>query len=401
MAEFQLAGLVADLVHGEVHDPAEGVLLLVHMAGDGGAQGLDQHTGGLEGGVPLACGQGHEVVGLQVQGLDDLFLDGADELGDTAHQLAVFIHAEPVGLAAGHGLHIRQCLVDELPGLVEIADLYGFHQIAPGKGLKAAAAQHGGDVLHPQVDPQVRLVGAVILHSLGVGDAGEGGRCLARSVSAQYGADRPGQAAPPFTRIPYTEAMENYGSDKPDLRIDLRVQDVTAVLGGCGFEPFAGGNLVKAVKVSNFHETRKFIDKTLADVETVSGGKAYWFRMDENGELVGGISKFVSPIKEKVIEALDLKANDFVALSAGKRDAALKTAGVLVKTLGAAVPGHMDKEQYAFCWIVDFPMYEIGDESGELEFCHNPFSMPCRRPGRAAEGRAGRDRSPEHHCRPV
>ena len=194
-------------------------------------------------------------------------------------------------------------------------------------------------------------------------------------IFAQYGAYNRASGAP-FTRIPYTEAMENYGSDKPDLRIDLRVQDVTAVLGGCGFEPFAEGNLVKAVKVSDFHETRKFIDKTLADVETVSGGKAYWFRMDENGELVGGISKFVNPIKEKVVEALSLKANDFVALSAGKREAALKTAGVLVKTLGAAVPGHMDKEQYAFCWIVDFPMYEIGDESGELEFCHNPFSMP-------------------------
>ena len=194
-------------------------------------------------------------------------------------------------------------------------------------------------------------------------------------IFAQYGTyDRASSA--PFTRIPYNEAMENYGSDKPDLRIDLRVQDVTAVLGGCGFEPFAEGNLVKAVKVSDFHETRKFIDKTLADVETVSGGKAYWFRMDENGELVGGISKFVNPIKEQVVEALGLKANDFVALSAGKRDAALKTAGVLVKTLGAAVPGHMDKEQYAFCWIVDFPMYEIGEESGELEFCHNPFSMP-------------------------
>ena len=194
-------------------------------------------------------------------------------------------------------------------------------------------------------------------------------------IFAQYGAYNRASGAP-FTRIPYNEAMENYGSDKPDLRIDLRVQDVTAVLGGCGFEPFAEGNLVKAVKVSEFHETRKFIDKTLADVETVSGGKAYWFRMDENGELVGGISKFVSPIKDKVIEALGLKANDFVALSAGKREAALKTAGVLIKTLGAAVPGHMDKEQYAFCWIVDFPMYEIGDESGELEFCHNPFSMP-------------------------
>ena len=76
------------------------------------------------------------------------------------------------------------------------------------------------------------------------------------------------------------------------------------------------------------------------------------------------------------MEALGLKANDFVALSAGTLGAAQKTAGVLVKTLGAAVPGHMDKEQYSFCWIVDFPMYEMGEESGQLEFCHNPFSMP-------------------------
>ena len=111
-------------------------------------------------------------------------------------------------------------------------------------------------------------------------------------------------------------------------------------------------------------------------MEVVSGGKPYWFRLDENGQVVGGIAKFVTPIQEQVIAALGLKANDFVALSAGKRTQAQKTAGVLVKTLGAAVPGHMDKEQYAFCWIVDFPMYEIGDESGELEFCHNPFSMP-------------------------
>jgi aspartyl-tRNA synthetase len=193
-------------------------------------------------------------------------------------------------------------------------------------------------------------------------------------IFAKYGKyDRASSA--PFMRIPYTEAMEKYGSDKPDLRIDLTVQDVTEVLSGCGFGPFEG-NRVKAVVVGDFHETRKFIDKTLADVEVVSGGKPYWFRLDENGEIVGGIAKFVSPIKEQVVSALNLKPNDFVALSAGKLGEAQKTAGVLVKTLGAAVPGHMDKEQYAFCWIVDFPMYEIGEESGELEFCHNPFSMP-------------------------
>ena len=194
-------------------------------------------------------------------------------------------------------------------------------------------------------------------------------------IFAKYGTyDRASEA--PFVRIPYLEAMEKYGSDKPDLRIDLTVQDVTDVLSVCGFGPFEG-NKVTAVVVSDFHETRKFIDKTLADVEVISGGKPYWFRLDENGEIVGGIAKFVQPIKEQVVSALNLKANDFVALSAGALGAAQKTAGVLVKTLGAAVPGHMDKEQYAFCWIVDFPMYEIGDESGELEFCHNPFSMPA------------------------
>ena len=105
-------------------------------------------------------------------------------------------------------------------------------------------------------------------------------------------------------------------------------------------------------------------------------GATFSFGSLLGGEIVGGIAKFVSPIKEQVVSALNLKPNDFVALSAGKLAQAQKTAGVLVKTLGAAVPGHMDKEQYAFCWIVDFPMYEIGDESGELEFCHNPFSMP-------------------------
>ena len=135
--------------------------------------------------------------------------------------------------------------------------------------------------------------------------------------------------------------------------------------------------MIKAVVVSDFKESRKFIDKIMGDVEVQSGNKAYWFRMDENSEIVGGISKFVAPKKDEVVAALGLKTGDLVLVSAGKLTAAQKTAGVLVKTFGAAVPGHMDKEQYSFCWIVDFPMYEIGEESGELEFCHNPFSMPA------------------------
>jgi len=182
-------------------------------------------------------------------------------------------------------------------------------------------------------------------------------------------------SAAPFRRIPYLEAMETYGTDKPDLRIDLKVTDVTALLGDCGFGPFEG-NIVKAVPVTDFTATRKQIDKLCADTEVVSGNKAYWFKLDENGEIAGGIAKFLQEKKEEIISALDLKPNTFVALSAGKKGAAQKTAGVLIRKLGELCPNHMDAEKYEFCWIVDFPMYEIGEESGELEFCHNPFSMP-------------------------
>ena len=180
---------------------------------------------------------------------------------------------------------------------------------------------------------------------------------------------------PPFRRIGYAEAMETYGSDKPDLRIDLTVQDATELLSGCGFGPFEG-NTVKAIVVTDFEGTRKQIDKLCADVEVQSGEKAYWFRYDENEEIVGGIAKFVQPIKEQVIAALGLSKGCFVGLTAGKKLAAQKTAGVLRNKLGAFCPKHMDTERYEFCWIVDFPMYEIGEESGKLEFCHNPFSMP-------------------------
>ena len=193
-------------------------------------------------------------------------------------------------------------------------------------------------------------------------------------IFAKYGRYHTASAAP-FRRIPYLEAMETYGSDKPDLRIDLTVKDVTELLGGCGFGPFEG-NVIKAVPVTEFNATRKQIDKLCADTEVVSGNKAYWFRLDENGDLVGGISKFLQESKEKVIAALDLKPNTFVGLSAGKKNAAQKTAGVLIRKLAELCPNHFDAEKYEFCWIVDFPMYEIGEESGELEFCHNPFSMP-------------------------
>ncbi len=193
-------------------------------------------------------------------------------------------------------------------------------------------------------------------------------------IFAKYGIYHQASTAP-FRRISYTDAMEQYGTDKPDLRIDLLVQDATSCMADCGFGPF-DGQTVKAVVVPDFHGTRKVIDKLCADVEVVSGNKAFWFRLDENGEYIGGISKFLQERKEQVNQALGLKPGDFVGLAAGKKQAAQKTAGVLRKMLGNICPEHMKADCYEFCWIVDFPMYEIGEESGELEFCHNPFSMP-------------------------
>ena len=182
-------------------------------------------------------------------------------------------------------------------------------------------------------------------------------------------------SAAPFRHVPYNEAMERYGSDKPDLRIDLEIQDITAEVQGCGFTPFEGAT-VKAVAVDDFTQARKWIDKLLADVEVQTGSKTCWVKVDENGNLTGGVSKFLAECKDALTAKLNLKPGSFVCMAAGKKAVAQKTAGVIRTMLGKRVPGHFDEEQYALCWIVDFPMYEIGEESGALEFCHNPFSMP-------------------------
>ena len=194
-------------------------------------------------------------------------------------------------------------------------------------------------------------------------------------IFAHYGKYNIASAAP-FRRIGYTEAMETYGTDKPDLRIDLSAKDITDLVCDTEFAPFRDGDTVKAVAISGCGLTRKQIDKLCADVEVQAGAKPYWFRMGENGVLAGGVTKFVEPLKNVLTERLNLAPGCLVVIAAGKKELAQKVIGVSIKQFGAAVPGHMDRERYEFCWIVDFPMYEIGEESGELEFCHNPFSMP-------------------------
>ncbi len=194
-------------------------------------------------------------------------------------------------------------------------------------------------------------------------------------IFAKYGAyDVASQA--PFRRIRYNDAMDIYGTDKPDLRIDLTVGDMTDLAKKTqGFAPFQEAAMVKIVPCSGGSLTRKQIDKLCDEVAVQAGRKPYWVRMDEGGALVGGVAKFLIGHEEELKE-LGMTPGSLALIASGDGNSARKTAGVARKMLGTAVPGHMDEKQYAFCWIVDFPMFEIGEESGQLEFCHNPFSMP-------------------------
>ena len=181
---------------------------------------------------------------------------------------------------------------------------------------------------------------------------------------------------PPFRRIPYLTALEDYGTDKPDLRNPLLIKDATELTVNCGFDPLMLKH-VKAIAVSGVNVPRKWIDKTAEDFTVrTEGGKMFWFKLDENGAPAGGIAKFVAENVDAWKKLLGVERDCFIALTAeDKLQDVQKRAGILRTMLGTGLD-LLEKNVYRFCWIVDFPMYEIGEESGELEFCHNPFSMP-------------------------
>ena len=181
---------------------------------------------------------------------------------------------------------------------------------------------------------------------------------------------------PPFRRIAYKEALETYGTDKPDLRNPLVIRDVTDLFEGCGFAA-AEGKKVKAIALSGVNVPRKLIDKLTEEFKVrTEGGALYWFKLDENGVPAGGVAKFIADRAPSFCERLSVGAGACVfAVAEEKLQLAQKRAGVL-RTMLAEALGLSEKNVYRFCWIVDFPMYEIGEESGRLEFCHNPFSMP-------------------------
>ena len=180
----------------------------------------------------------------------------------------------------------------------------------------------------------------------------------------------------PFVRIPYKEAMEKYGTDKPDLRNPLIIEDVTDIFEGTEFNAFKE-KTVKVITVQKMEDKpRKFFDMmSNFAVEELGAKGLAWTKVDENNELNGGISKFIDEErKEKLFKKLNLSSGCAMFFIADEFESSQKIAGGVRIKLAKELD-LLEKECYKFCLIVDFPMYELSDE-GTIDFNHNPFSMP-------------------------
>ena len=180
----------------------------------------------------------------------------------------------------------------------------------------------------------------------------------------------------PFIRIPYKEAMEKYGIDKPDLRNPLIIQDVTNVFEKSDFKAFENKTIKAIVVDKGAEQGRKFFDKMtdFAKTEEVGAKGLAWTKLEEN-TLTGGIAKFITDeMKEKLEKEYGFKNGDAIFFIADELKQAQKVAGLVRIELGKRLD-LIEKNTYKFCFIVDFPMYELSDE-GTIDFNHNPFSMP-------------------------
>lgn len=180
----------------------------------------------------------------------------------------------------------------------------------------------------------------------------------------------------PFIRIPYREAMEKYGIDKPDLRNPLIIQDATKYFKDSEFNAFKDKTIKIIVVPNGATQGRKFFDKmTEYAVEEVGAKGLAWTKIEEDGTVQGGIAKFITEdIKNALKIDCGVNEGDSIFFIADKFETAQKIAGQIRIELGKRLE-LIDKNVYKFCFIVDFPMYELSDE-GTIDFNHNPFSMP-------------------------
>lgn len=177
----------------------------------------------------------------------------------------------------------------------------------------------------------------------------------------------------PFVRIPYKEAMEKYGIDKPDLRNPLIIQDATNLFKNTEFNAFKEKTIKAIVVPKGAEQGRKFFDSMSEFAVTELGAKGLaWVKVDEENNLTGGISKFIT---DEIKTELGAKAGDSIFFIADEFKTAQKLAGLVRIELGKRLD-LIEKNVYKFCFIVDFPMYEYNEEEEKIDFNHNPFSMP-------------------------
>jgi aspartyl-tRNA synthetase len=185
---------------------------------------------------------------------------------------------------------------------------------------------------------------------------------------------------PPFPRIAYDTAMLEYGSDKPDLRIPFKISDVTTQFADSGFGLFAkiaaSGGIVRAIPApGTAAHPRSFFDK-LNEWARAEGASGLGYIQFEADGPKGPIARNLEPERAEAIRiACGLNAGDSVFFAAGKPDEAQKFAGAVRLKLGHELNLIVPNE-FRFCWITDFPMYERNEETGLIDFSHNPFSMP-------------------------
>ncbi|MFF2193597.1 aspartate--tRNA ligase [Streptomyces sp. NPDC058157] len=197
---------------------------------------------------------------------------------------------------------------------------------------------------------------------------------LMTELFTEFGGGR--EVTSPFPRIPFRESMLKYGNDKPDLRAKLELVDISDVFEGSEFKAFAGKHVRALAVPDTADQPRKFFDG-LGDYAVSLGAKGLaWVRVGEDGSLTGPIAKFLTEDNVKVLtERLGLAGGHAVFFGAGEFDEVSKIMGP-VRVEAAKRAGHFEENVFRFCWIVDFPMYEKDEETGKIDFSHNPFSMP-------------------------
>ena len=177
----------------------------------------------------------------------------------------------------------------------------------------------------------------------------------------------------PFVRIPYKEAMEKYGIDRPDLRNPLVIEDATEAFTNTEFNAFKGKTIKAIIVPDGAKNGRKFFDNMVDfAVNNCEAKGLAWVKIDEDNNINGGIAKFVT---DEIKIEIGAKAGDAVFFIADEFKKAQKIAGLVRIELGKRL-NLIEKNVYKFCWIVDFPMYEFNEDEGKVDFNHNPFSMP-------------------------